>query len=90
MHENELLMLILGLCGLCVVASNRPTFRAIPHSRLLLVAYCFLVCGWSATVLESFWWEAGLNFLEHLAYAVSAILTASWTWLAFHGREAGR
>ncbi len=82
-YESEIIMSALGMGVLVYVLVNRHLLRRIPSFKILIVALCALVTGWLMTVLESFFWETVLNFIEHLAYAISAIVLAFWSWKVF-------
>lgn len=86
-EENELIMLILGLCALAVILANLQTFRRIPDFRLLFIAFGFTLLGWFATVLEALMWRETFNYFEHAAYAMSSLVAAAWVWRAFGERR---
>lgn len=79
-HENEIIMLLLGIGIFLFSLLNKPRFERIPESRILLTAYHVLLAAWVFTILEEFFLKGTLNFLEHFFYAVSAVLTALWCW----------
>ena len=89
-YESEIIMSALGLGVLVYVLVNRPLLRRIPSSQVLILAFCALAVGWVMTVLESFFWETTLNFIEHLAYAVSAVILAAWAWKVFAKSQENR
>jgi hypothetical protein len=79
-QENEVIGLLLGIGVLIFILANRSRLASLPSARLLLASYYILLAGWALTVLEGFFWGQTLNLLEHVAYAVSAILMAIWCW----------
>jgi hypothetical protein len=87
-QENEVLVLLLAVGTLIFVWFNRLRLRQLPSSRTLLAGFYFLIGAWSLTVVEGFFWQEVLNFIEHLCYAVSAVLIATWCWQVF-GQEGG-
>jgi len=87
-YEDEILMLVLGLGVLTFMFLNYSNLKRIALFKLLATAFCMFVAGWILTVLEGFFWENALNFLEHTCYAAGAIFMAIWFWKMF-GR-AGR
>jgi hypothetical protein len=81
-YENEVLMLALGI-GVCLfgIASRRRLAR-VPGWPLLAVSYAVMLVAWIATVLEGFWLATPLNIVEHVGYALGAVLLAAWCWRA--------
>jgi len=79
-YENEIVMLALGLGVYFFVIMHKKHLSRIPNWNLLHIAYGILLCAWTFTILEGFFWENSLNFLEHLCYAINAILLAIWCW----------
>lgn len=88
-QENEVLVLLLAVGTLVFVWSNRLRLRQLPSSRTLLTGFFFLIGAWSLTVIEGFFWREGFNFIEHLCYAVSAVLVATWCWQVFGHKGGG-
>jgi len=87
-HENEIVMLSLGLGVLIFILGNRSQLNRFPSSRMLILGFYILLAGWALTVLEGFFWEAFLNYLEHACYSVATVLVAAWSWNVFgKGRE---
>ncbi|MGB2631251.1 MAG: hypothetical protein WBD24_07200 [Candidatus Omnitrophota bacterium] len=87
-HENEVLMFLLGAGVMIFIISNRQRVRSIPASNILFIGYAVLLAGWMLTILEGFFLEKVLNYLEHISYAVSSILIVVWCWKVFgRGRD---
>jgi hypothetical protein len=41
------------------------------------------------TVLEGFFWQGFLNYMEHMSYAMGSVSVAAWCWQVFGtGKEA--
>jgi hypothetical protein len=80
MHENEIIMLLLGIIIFFFILKNKLQIRRIYAWKLLLSSYGLLFAGWIFTVLEGFLLESYLNILEHLSYSCSAIILAFWCW----------
>ncbi|HNZ65418.1 MAG TPA: hypothetical protein PKJ10_06235 [Smithella sp.] len=80
-HENEIIMIVLGLATLIFLLFNYNTLKQIPYFKLLFISYGLSTAGWLLTVLEGFFWEDYLNALEHVCYALSMIFLALWCWL---------
>lgn len=87
--ENEVIMLLLGVGVLIFVLGSRLQLRRLPASNILILGFYFLFGGWVLTVLEGFFWQGPLNYLEHMCYAISSVLVAVWCWRVFgSGKEA--
>ena len=80
LHENEVVMLALGI-GVCfLILSYRRHLKRIPRWSSFLTAYLLLMVAFVMTIAEGFLWSGVLNIIEHVCYAVSAILMAFWCW----------
>jgi len=86
-HENEVVMLMLGVGVLIFVLESRPRLKQLPASKTLISAFYLLLAAWILTVLEGFFWEVVFNYLEHLCYAISAILVTVWCWRVFLSKK---
>ncbi len=82
---NEIVMLSIGTGVLVFILSNRTRLKHLEAYRILIAAFCLMLAGWILTVLEGFFYEWLLNFLEHLCYAVSSLFVAIWCWKVFGG-----
>jgi len=87
-YEDEILMLVLGLGVLTFMLLNYSNLKRIVLFKLLAISFCMFVAGCILTVLEGFFWEDALNFLEHTSYAAGAIFMAIWFWRVF-GKAGG-
>ena len=87
LFENEVVMLLLGASVLVFILGNRQKLKHLPASNILIAAFYILLAAWILTVLEGFFWETILNFIEHLFYAVSSIFVAAWCWMVFGRRN---
>ena len=81
LHENEIIMLGIGLAILVFVLINYSQLKHTPSFKLLFISYCLSTTGWLLTVLEGFFWGEYLNLLEHLCYASGTIMLAVWCWI---------
>ena len=90
MYENELIMLVLGLCLTVLLAANYTRMKGFPFSKILITGFYTLLAGWVATNLEGFFWEDFLNLIEHICYALSSVLVAIWCWKVFRKEREGR
>ena len=86
-HENEVVMLILGLGTLVFIFLNYTQLKRLPSAFLLLTSFVVLLVGWLATVLEGFFLADFFNYLEHSAYALSSVLLMVWCWKTRHPRS---
>ena len=84
-HENEIIMLILGGGVFIFTLVHHAQMQRIPAWRTLMSGFYFLLVAWVLTVLEGFFWETPLNYLEHLGYAFSSTLVAVWCWQVVFG-----
>ena len=89
-QENEIIMLLLGIGVLIFILGNRLKLKRLPSSSIFITGFCVLLLGWIMTVLESYFWKELLNFFEHICYAASSVLVATWSWKVFGRREEER
>ncbi len=83
MEEREVLSCLLSLGVAVFIVSQHHKLKAIPFFRILLTSFALLLLSFNFSVVEGFFWESGLNFLQHLCSGLSAILLAVWCWLMF-------
>jgi hypothetical protein len=88
-QENEIVMLILGGGVFIFTLVYQMRIKRIPEWQILVSGFYFLFAGWVLTVIESFFWENPLNYLEHLSYACSSTLMAVWCWRVIFGGKKG-
>jgi len=86
-QENELFMLLLGGGVFIFVLKNRLRLNRLPAFGILISGFCVLFTGWIITVVEGFFWKEFLNYLEHICYAISSILTAVWCLNVFKSKK---
>ena len=86
-QENEIVMLILGLGVLVFVVASRSQLKRLEWSGMLTLGFYFLLAGWALTVLEGFFWEVLLNYIEHTCYAIGSVSVSAWCWKVFGRRE---
>lgn len=85
--SNEVIGLIFSITVLVFYLWNRRRLRELPAFGILLAAFLSLLVGLVLTLLESLFWQETLNLLEHVGYAVSALLLTLWCWLVFGKRR---
>lgn len=78
LHENEVVMLLLGVGIFLFILLNISHIRHISFWKILITSYSLLLIGWILTVLEGYFLESLLNFLEHLSYVMSSLVLAVW------------
>ncbi len=88
MHENEILVWLLGTVVLGFLLTYRHELRRLPASSLLFAAYVAAWMGWTATNLEHVFLYQFFNVLEHIGYAANGALLLAWCWFAFKHRNA--
>lgn len=86
-QENELVMLIIGIGVLVFIAGNYSRFKKLPESKILIAGFLSLFTGWVLTVLEGFFWEEFLNFMQHICYIGGSVLVSIWCWKIFIRKE---
>lgn len=77
-HENEVLVLLLGMGVLAFILSNCSRLKYIQASKVLIAGFYVLLVGWILTILEGFFWQEYTNIFEHMCYAASSILICTW------------
>lgn len=83
LHENELMVWMLGSVVLVFLLMYRKELRRLPASALLFTAYVSVWLAWSATNLEHVFWYRSFNIIEHVGYALNGVLLLCWCWFAF-------
>lgn len=78
MQENELITIMIALGVLIFIIAHYTALRKLPNFKILISSFYVLVASWILTILESFFFPAFFNLLEHIGYALSAILLALW------------
>ena len=89
-HQNEIVMLTLGIGVYFLILSYRRYLKRIVRWPILLTAYHILLVAFVMTIVEGFLWAKLLNIIEHMCYALSAILTAVWCWYFTAARTEGK
>jgi hypothetical protein len=80
---NEIVMLLIGVGVLIFILGNRPRLKSLPASKILIAGFYMLLVSWIVTVLEGFFWEGILNYIEHACCAVGSVLVAVWCCKVF-------
>ena len=81
--ENEIVMLLIGVGVLIFILGSRPRLKSLPASNILIAGFYVLLGSWILTVVEGFFWESFLNYIEHACNAVGSVLVAVWCWKVF-------
>lgn len=82
-HEHEFLVLLVGVIIWIFVQSARGKLKDLPGWVLFYMAFNVFVVSMVLTILEDYIWGDVFNLIEHVGYAVSAILLAIWSWQVF-------
>lgn len=82
-HDNEVIMLLIGLGCLFFISSNNAKLRQVKDWKLITAGFLLMMCAWFATILEGLIWPDALNIIEHVCYTAGAIVTAIWFWRVF-------
>lgn len=78
-HENELLMLVLGLfVAVFIIYFNKQT-KNLPFKKYLLAGFFLLLFGWFCTVMEDVLWYSFFHYSEHISYALSSVVLFIWS-----------
>lgn len=77
-QANELVLLGLGFGILAFLLINPGSWRRLPHSRLLILAFLMPSMAWVFTVLESFVWPETFDLLEHIFDALAGVFLLLW------------
>ena len=87
LHENEVVMLLLGVGNFIFITLNKRQIKRINAWKVLISSYYLLLAGWIFTILEGYILENFLNLLEHICYAASAIMLTYWCWKTLNRRQ---
>lgn len=88
MHENELLVLLLGSSVFVFLLRYRISLRRLPAHSVLITSFICIWCAWLATVVEHFFFFSFFNIVEHLAYALNGLFLFLWCYLGLkNGKE---
>ena len=77
-HENEIIMLILGIGVLIFAITHQSQIKRIYGWRNFLAGFYVLLADWIFTITEGFMWGFYFNILEHVCYLGSAVIIAVW------------
>ena len=83
LHQNEMVMFLLGICVLIFTIVNHTELKRLQAWKTFIAAFYTLFASWIMTILEGFFWEDFLNYLEHIGYAISSLLLMVWCWRGF-------
>lgn len=78
MHENEILVLLLGFTVYIIIWLFRANLKEIPAFPLVVIAYSATFIGWLATLLEHLIYPFLFNIVEHLGYMFNGLLMLAW------------
>lgn len=82
-HEHEFLVLLVGVIIWIFIQSAQGKLKELPGWILFSTAFNVFLASMVLTVLEDYFWVKAFNLIEHIGYAVSAVLLAAWSWRVF-------
>lgn len=88
-EPNEAVTLLVTLMALPIVVTACRRIGMTTGRRLFILAYCLVIVGQVATILEGYTLPELFNTLEHFSYSASGIVFAFAIWLQTT-REIGR
>jgi hypothetical protein len=85
-QDNELVNLLSGLAAILVLVFIA---RKVERGKLYLfyAAFGAMLCAYTTTILEGYFWGAFFNLIEHLSLAVAGILFAIGCWYLSHNEK---
>ena len=86
-QQNEIITLIISIAVWVFIFINRIKLNNLPSIKLLLTSFLLLSSGWILTILEGFFWGKILNLIEHVCYAISALIIVFWCWKTSKRKE---
>lgn len=81
MHENEILVLLLGSVVFGFVIRYQKRLKRLPTYKVLLSAFIAVYIAWLATNLEHLAFPQFFNYLEHIGYFANGMLLLTWCYL---------
>lgn len=82
-HEHEFLVLLVGVIIWIFVQSARGKLKDLPGWVWFSTAFNIFLASMVLTILEDYFWEDVFNLVEHVGYALAAVLFAFWSWRLF-------
>lgn len=88
--EREIIPLLICLGILVFIWFNRLQLKRVPSSRVLLWGFYLLCAVKVFGILEEFFYEDFINFLQHLSSAGTIIFLTIWTFKICKKRGGGK
>ncbi len=82
-HEHEFMVLLVGAVIWIFTQSADQKLKDLPNWNVFSAAFDVFLVSMVLTILEDFVWPDVVNVMEHMLYAVSALLLAFWSWRVF-------
>jgi hypothetical protein len=82
LNLNELTMLVIGIATLAFIIYYWEKIKRIQSWKLLVAAFCLILCSWVATVAEVFFFPRLMNFIEHFCNAAGILLFTIWSFIS--------
>ena len=78
-QDNELVNLLSGIAAVLVLVFIA---RTVERGRLYFfyAAFGAMLCAYTTTILEGFFWQGFFNLVEHFSLAIAGILFAIGCW----------
>jgi cobalamin biosynthesis protein CobD/CbiB len=80
-QENELAAMLIGIW--VFLYTRKINLREFPEYRYFFAGFYCLLLSCVFTVLETFFLDSVFNFIEHLLYALGAVLLMFWCLRVF-------
>ena len=82
-EDRELIAAIAATLMVLFFFINRSKVAAAPHARLLVASFSLMAASLVCSVVEVFFWEEQINFVQHALASLSMVTLAVWAWLTF-------
>lgn len=79
-NENEVIMLILSFVAFAFTLFYKKEIKQVRGFYFLYSSFLFFLLASISTVLEAIIFEAFLNVVEHLSYAISILFMMYWMY----------
>lgn len=77
---DDLIILFIGLCTLFFILIKYSELSKKSDSKIILLAFCFIVLSWFFSVIEGVILEEIMNCFQHFFLAINSILVVYWVW----------
>ena len=77
---DDVIILFIGFCVLVLILINYTKLNSLLESKIIIIAFCFLLISWFFSLIEGLILEDIMNFLQHFFLAINSILVAFYFW----------